>query len=246
MKGELDTYYLDTFTFMEESRKATSVAALSALIIKHYKQIGYDYLTIWTLPAPGQPPEEGVMLNTRPMAYIERYVAEDQIKIDPAITELRRTIRPYSWSDIKKRTPLSRRELAVIDEAQEFGINDGIIVPIVTLGGSLAIVSPCGEKPDLSARARSAVEMIGIFGHQFLKRAIWDKEKDGAKPHLTRRECEVLQWFVHGKSDDEIGEILHISQSTVTAHYENAKRKLGVTKRTSTIAEAYRWGYINL
>lgn len=245
MKGQLDTYAQSTFTFFEETQRATTVEAISSLIIQQYKNLGYDFVTIWSLPAPGQPPEEGVMLNTRPMAYIERYVEEDQIKIDPAITELRHTLRPYAWSDIKQRRALPKKELNIIDEAREFGINDGVIVPIVTVEGALSIVSPCGAKPELSQRARSAVEIIGIFGHQALKRILWNA-KEAKRPHLTPRECEILQWLAHGKSDDEIGEILHISQSTVTAHYENAKRKLGTTKRASAVVEALRWRYIHL
>lgn len=247
MKGELDTYAQTTLQFVEETQRAATVEEVSALVIQHYKNIGYDYVTIWSLPAPGQPPEQGVMLNTRPTAYIERYVEEDQIKLDPAITELRNSLRPYSWSDIKQRRALSKKEVSIIDEAQEFGINDGVIVPIVTVEGSLSVVSPCGGNPDLSQRARSAVEIIGIVGHQALKRVLWSNSaNDPKRPHLTRRECEILQWLAHGKSDDEIGDILHISQSTVTAHYENAKRKLGATKRASAVVEALRWRYIHL
>lgn len=50
---------------------------------------------------------------------------------------------------------------------------------------------------------------------------------------LTRRELEVLQWVIRGKTNGEIGLILHISARTVSKHLEHVFIKLGVSTRTS-------------
>src|SRR5262252_74562 len=50
---------------------------------------------------------------------------------------------------------------------------------------------------------------------------------------LTLREREVLFWLGQGKSNAEIGAILHISSSTVGKHLERIYPKLGVENRTA-------------
>lgn len=55
---------------------------------------------------------------------------------------------------------------------------------------------------------------------------------------MTERECEVLFWIAEGKSNPEIGIILHIALSTVKKHLEHIFAKLGVENRTCAAARA--------
>jgi len=57
---------------------------------------------------------------------------------------------------------------------------------------------------------------------------------------LTSREAEVLLWVSRGKSNREMGEILHISPRTVNKHLEQIFVKLGVENRASAAARAVR------
>ena len=102
-------------------------------------------------------------------------------------------------------------------------------------------------EPDLSRRARSAGEMIGIYSHEALKRSLIRSQRD-VHDHmpLTPREREVMQWVAAGKTDSEIGDILLISTTTVTSHVENAKFKLDAFKRTYAVVQAIRLGEISL
>jgi hypothetical protein len=71
-------------------------------------------------------------MNNRPQDYIDRYSEKNYILHDPVVTEFRRNIHPYSWSDIRARRDLKKNEKAIIDEAREWGARDGFMVPIVT------------------------------------------------------------------------------------------------------------------
>ena len=107
--------------------------------------------------------------------------------------------------------------------------------------------SPCGYEPDLSRRARSALEIIGIYSHETLKRSLVRDQRDvHAHIPLTPREREIMQWVAAGKTDSEIGDILSISRSTVTSHVENSKTKLDTFKRTHALVQAIRFGEISL
>lgn len=236
-----------SFEFWERIQASDNAEEIAQAMIAAMASFGHEYLTCWTLPHRGQAIESGILLNSRPQSYVERYAEQNYVTRDPVVRELRRTIRPYSWSDVRQQNRLTKQETDIIDEAREFSCRDGLTVPIVTLSGAVSIVSPCGLDPDMSSRGRSAVELISVMGMQALKRARLGHLRESANCQpLTPREREVLQWVAAGKSDSEIGEILLISESTVLKHVESAKRKLDTYKRTSAVVEALRRGEIAL
>lgn len=57
-------------------------------------------------------------------------------------------------------------------------------------------------------------------------------------PQLSDREVEVLEQLVLGKDNQEIGDVLRISERTVRFHLHNIYDKLGVRRR----GEAIAWG----
>lgn len=60
---------------------------------------------------------------------------------------------------------------------------------------------------------------------------------------LTKRETEVLELVLEGKSNREIAENLFISGHTVKNHMTNIFHKLSVTDRTQAIAKIYQMGF---
>jgi transcriptional regulator EpsA len=55
---------------------------------------------------------------------------------------------------------------------------------------------------------------------------------------LTPREREILRWVAIGKSNFEVGAILHISPLTVKNHVQKILRKLNVVNRTQAVGKA--------
>jgi DNA-binding CsgD family transcriptional regulator len=56
---------------------------------------------------------------------------------------------------------------------------------------------------------------------------------------LTQREAEILHWVAEGKTNKEIGTILHTSPRTVGKHLERIFQKLGVETRTAAAARVH-------
>lgn len=233
--------------FVEKIESLTDYDAICTAISEELAWYGLTCVTSFMMPGPGEPFKKGVRLNTRPQEYIDHYEDKNYVLRDPVVTELRDSVRPFSWSDVAKRRPLKRAEKRIIEEAQEFDVNDGLIVPIVTLSGSMSVFSPCGRDPDLSAESRRAVELISLYSHQALKRVLLEGMRS-SKTHkpLTPREKEVMRWIAVGKSDQEIAAILSISAGTVNLHVERAKRKLDAFRRTFAVAKAIKFGEISL
>lgn len=247
MAARANEYAIRTLEFVERIQHLDDYEAICAEIEKEMAWFGFTSVTCVGLPAPGERIEDNLFMNTRPEEYIEHYVEKNYVVRDPVVTELRHTLSTYSWSDVRERRDLSKAEENIIDEARDFDTFDGLIVPILTQSGSLSIFGPCGHSPDLSEEARSAVEIIGMYSHQALRRALRrnNDEGSGRKP-LTAREKEVMHWVATGKTDDEIADILKISPATVTSHVENAKRKLNAVKRTFAVVQAIRFGELQL
>ena len=53
---------------------------------------------------------------------------------------------------------------------------------------------------------------------------------------LTARELEIIHWVKSGKTNQEIGMILYISQNTVKSHLKRVFQKLNVTRRAQAVA----------
>ncbi|MDD2430613.1 MAG: response regulator transcription factor [Firmicutes bacterium] len=61
---------------------------------------------------------------------------------------------------------------------------------------------------------------------------------------LTKRELEILEEIVQGKSNKEIADTLFISEKTVKNHVSNVLKKLDVTDRTQAAVHALRSGIV--
>lgn len=244
MSDEYGTRALD---FVERLQKLTDFDEICQVIVAEFEWFGFEYVTSWAIPGPGAQAKDRVILNTRPQAYIDMYNEKKYFLHDPVVTELRRNVNPFSWSDVRSGRELNKSEVRIIDEGREFGAHDGFIIPIVSRAGEVALFSPCGREPNLIPRARAALEIIGVFSHHALRRALAQHIRDEtAHTPLTPREREIMQWVAAGKSDDEIADILSIGRTTVTAHVENAKRKLDAFRRTQAVAQAIRFGEVAL
>jgi LuxR family quorum sensing-dependent transcriptional regulator len=248
MTFEGDQYAKRTLDFVQKLQQLRSYDDICRHIMKELESFGFTCLTSFSMPGPGCDAQDGILLNNRPKDYIERYVGQNYFIRDPVISELRRNLNPCSWSDIRETRDLKKSEKVILDEARDFGANDGFTIPIVTLSGQVSLFCPCGLDPDLSQRARAALEIIGIYSQHALKRALVQKQREDAAPHtpLTPREREIMQWVAVGKTDEEISDILSIGTTTVTSHVENAKQKLDAFRRTYAVVQAIRFGEISL
>lgn len=242
-----DQYARRTLDFVERLQPLGSYDDICREIAIELGWFGFTCVTFWTMPGPGMGPLSGILFNNRPQEYVDRYVKKKYVLRDPVVTQLRNTVVSSSWSDVRKRRELTKSETDIIDEAREFGVRDGFTVPIVTLSGSFSVFSPCGYQPNLSRRARSALEFIGIYSQEVLKRNLIQSRRE-YQTHmpLTPREREIMHWVASGKTDSEIGDILSISRTTVTSHVENSKSKLDAFKRTHAVVQAIRFGEISL
>jgi LuxR family quorum sensing-dependent transcriptional regulator len=241
-----DEYSKRTLDFVARLQRLTDYDEICDLVVKELEWFGLTHVTSVSLPAPGR--DASILMNNRPQEYIDRYLEKNYALRDPVVTEIRNTLNPYTWGDVRARRDLSKDEKAIIDEGWEFfEARDGFVIPIATSPGLVSLFSACGREPNLSQRARAALEIIGIYSQHALKRAVIRAQRDEASHSpLTPRELEILKRCKDGKTRPEIGEILSISPKTVEFHLRGIMDKLGASNQISAVVIALQRGLIEL
>ncbi|MEG4284809.1 response regulator transcription factor [Microcoleus sp. A006_D1] len=98
------------------------------------------------------------------------------------------------------------------------------------------------EPEELLAAIRAVFE-----GKKYIPLAVGVKLADRLSgPSLSDRESEVIRLIVAGKSNHEISQVLHISESTVKFHINNILSKMGVGDRTQAAITALKQGIVSL
>lgn len=208
------------------------------------KEIGLTNVVCLKVPNAAETLNSTIYFNTRPEAWTRHYVEANHILNDPMVRELYKTYDPYSWTDVLARRTLEVADRRIVEEAGEFGMREGFVVPVYQLNGYFGLVSAAGGKIELTERTRAVLQLISIYVHDKVARLHRAMREQRAR--LSPREIECLKWVSVSKSDWVIGEILNLSERTVNGYIESAKRKYDVTTRVQAVLLAARDGYINL
>ena len=112
-------------------------------------------------------------------------------------------------------------------------LEDDMGVDFRTADGSVFKACVMRDQGSFSDKDRDRFELLLPHFKTLLGRAGVQVAGTGASADwgLTNREQEVLHWLMEGKTNREIGEILHIALGTVKIHLEHIYDKLGVENR---------------
>ena len=93
-------------------------------------EIGFTNVVCLKVPNASETLNSTIYFNTRPEPWTEHYVEANHIFSDPMVRELYKTYDHYAWSDVLNRRKLERDDLRIVQEAGEFGMREGFVVPI--------------------------------------------------------------------------------------------------------------------
>lgn len=124
-----------------------------------------------------------------------------------------------------------------------------VIDKLMTLGAS-GFLPKSADQQDIK-RALTAIESSGYFlPNEFATqlqeyRQTVKTQSTLVKSHLTKRQHEILVLMSQGYSNQEIGNSLSISESTVKGHVSTLLTLLDVDNRTHCVAETQRLGLLD-
>lgn len=240
-----DSY--STLEDFEHVLKATSLDGLGREVRRVTRHLGFEHFLYGVRYAPPEGEACQFILSGYPQSWMERYLAESYVDIDPIVAHAYQHATPLIWHECIFDTP-SRKIL--MEEARACGLNSGVSVPTGCLANEMALVSIANPERNKDALAHTVhavgtLFVLSSFVHEAIHRLVLAPPAEGAAPQsLTPRELECLRWWAGGRSAPRISEIMKISEDTVHFHMKNIKRKLGVRSKHQAIARAILIGLV--
>jgi len=176
----------------------------------------------------------------------ERYDADRLAYVDPTVGHCLTSTLPFIW---EPETFISSEGRALYEEASGFGIRTGVTLPIHGPNGEVGMLSLASDTVPGQAFKRDIGRVMGdltlVRDYAFAS-SLPFAHPEGAEtaPRLTRRELEVLNWVMAGKSSWEISMITRCSEATVNFHLANVRQKFNVTTRQQAVIKAISLGLI--
>lgn len=240
---------------MEASSGLKEVDRLAREVVEAGERIGLPFIA--SSPDIGSTAalrgSDGRALNATVFRWLDpdlRYWEDRGFALRSAFVHAARVCsEPFYFDGKALRTWRPSVALEAIKIGEDFdpmGVAAGIVAPAYLAAGVIGAVVWAAPEPLADLAEVFAREAAGL--HALALRLIAthaEATHAGLAPtRLTRREIQCLRWAAAGKTDQEIGGIVHISAPTVRFHLTNASRKLNVSGRTQAIHRAAGLGYI--
>ena len=231
--------------FIEAISRQSDIDTMLEQLRRVVGQFGFESFLLTGVPDPGRRIDGYIMLSGWNQGWLERYVAEDYVQVDPVARRLHTATDPFIWSEATAGQRLAAAALRVMNEASDYGMKDGLCVPLSDLDGRRSVLSLATPSIDLDPADKGVLHLVGMYAQNRIREMIEARcEAVEARSVLSPRERECLQWTAAGKTSWEISSILKLSQSTTDGYIASATRKLGATNRTQAVAVGIRRGLI--
>lgn len=172
-------------------------------------------------------------------AWTQHYAKKGYFRIDPTLTEARRSVAPVDWSRLEH----GENFRTVFRDAHDFGITDvGMTIPVRGPFGDVGGLSVTSElRPadwrKLKRHIITDLQQVASHMHDLVMQS-HPTMKALSAPQLSTREVEILQWTAVGKSQQDIGDILSISHRTVEVHLRSSRQKLHALTTAQAVGRA--------
>ncbi|MCP3471449.1 LuxR family transcriptional regulator [Bradyrhizobium sp. CCGUVB1N3] len=231
------------FEFIENLAPLTDAASVTNAMGELLEQHGIDHFCLSFLPGPNQSYDDVAIENRMPDGYVPTYIEKQYTQDDPVFHHCKTTVLPFRWY---KETPIDPerqpRAVEVVRLARDFGMVDGVVVPVASAAGRMGQVWFGGREFDLPEYKLPALHLMAHYAFDRLLRL---KGVPSQPEHpLSPREREVLTFVALGMTSAAIAARLSITERTVIAHIAHCCRKLGAATRTQAVAIAVRDGII--
>lgn len=236
----------DTFEVIDELGRLHDPEAIFARLAEYLGRYGFTSFLVSGLPSQRERLEPYILLNGWPTGWFERYTAVNHYRHDPCVRHCFSTIEPFAWNELPSNLLEGPEAKLVMNEAVDFGLAEGLCIPLHDVYGSQAVVTMAGQQIELTPSARRMVHLASLYAYGAAERSVRIPTYHKGDGRLTERERDVMRWIAEGKTFWEIGKILGIAEATVNDHMRHIRAKLGTRNATHSLAEALRRREIRL
>lgn len=208
------------------------------------RQIGYDQvLFAIEMRLPGTTAMQHITSGFR-ADYQTLYQERSFAGVDPTVSHCQTSNQPLVWHE----QMYGRDSHEMMEEARKYGLGHGLSLPVHEGSKIVSMLSLGRDRAFESEAEKSRVLVAGnVLAHCLhvaSENLILPNALAKRRPHLSPREQECFKLIALGKSNWDIGQLLHISEASVAFHVQNVLRKLHVSTRTQAVAIGVALGMI--
>ena len=211
------------------------------------QQVGFDRVVYGAVGSKHAQLETAFVQSNYDPHWRRHYDVERLHYIDPTVIHCMGSSVPVVWEPGLFRTSAQR---ALYEEACGHGIRSGVTFPIHGPNGEFGVISfasdfaPSADQERTIGRLMPSLSLVRDYAFESSLRFVSPRAAQDAVPRLTRRELEVLNWVMVGKSSWEISKITRCSEATVNFHIGNIRHKFKVNTRQQALVKAISMGII--
>lgn len=215
-------------------------------LFKLARSLGFDQVLFGVVPSRHVRFEHAFTRSNYSAEWRERYDANGFAYVDPTVGHCVTNTLPLIWAPSTFGGGVPG---ALYEEASAHGIRSGVTLPIHGPQGELGMVSFASDtRPDTPFEQQllqtlPALSLIRDYAFASSGR-FREARPEPDLPRLTRRELEVLNWVMAGKSSWEISMITRCSEATVNFHLANVRQKFNVNTRQQAVVKAIALGLL--
>lgn len=234
----------DRFTSVLEAKDATD---FRDQVLKFTKWLGFDLVgaIVGVDRAGGE--ADFYSVDNAPETYLQSFESKENRQRDPVSQHCKRYSTPIIWDqETYLRCGLGEKW----EEQAAFGYRAGMAVVQHLPGGKHFMIGVDRDQPvpaDATVQQRMAgdLSLFATFAQEAAMLLLLPSVLEAPAVRLSTRELEVLKWAAEGKTAWEVGQILGISDQTVTRHITTAMHKLGCVNKVQAVARALRLGLVH-
>lgn len=179
-------------------------------------------------------------------AWVQRYIDQDYLRIDPVVIGCYQRFHPVDWKRLDWSSKAAR---AFQKEAISYGVgNQGFSIPIRGPNGQYALFTVshnCSDEDWQQFTLDNRRHLI-LLAHFFNQKALEfepDRMPEAARA-LSPRELDAITYIAMGYNRAQAAESMSISEHTLRVYIESARFKLGALNTTHAVAQAMCRGLI--
>lgn len=239
------------YDLMNAARDVESIDSLNEVMARYFDNIGFDKYAYVLVNNPNDTAMNNAYVSNFPLEWEQRYTACNYFKIDPLYELFKEKKKAFSWGWTKNKEILNYQQKRFFWEANDFGTDKGVGVPIFSPHGGFSIMSLCSsyipeDELHIYLKEKEKDLVIASLIHHQATLALKTEVKTYKDYNLTHKELEALHWLCQNKTYDEIGMIIGIKREGVSQRLRGVYRKMGACGRIDAIKIAIRSGLMKL
>jgi LuxR family quorum-sensing system transcriptional regulator SolR len=207
------------------------------------QRLGFEYCCYGIrTPVPVSKPGVAIF-DTYPDGWMKHYQESGFLEIDPTVSAGVRSAELIVWPELTNADGPG-----LWSDAHDFGLTVGVARSSWGANGVFGLLTMSRHAERLTPaeinRLTLPMSFLADLSHMTMSAFVLPKLAPAASVALTVREREVLCWTGDGKTANEIGQILNITERTVNFHVNNVLLKLASVNKVQAVVKAITMGLI--